>query len=117
MTEITVSLIPLPRKTRTFLGVFESDKLALSSPQSLRKIGLRPSILEYMDRWTIDCLQKYVGTEVFPGIEPHPMLLIEVDGNEHEVQEQSKLWRSGWRILLWHTVLQLPKRKQKNYGM
>lgn len=91
VTEITVSLIPLPRKTRTFLGVFESDKLALSSPQSLRKIGLRPSILEYMDRWTIDCLQKYVGTEVFPGIEPHPMLLIEVDGNEHEVQEQSKL--------------------------
>ena len=44
-----------------------------------------------MDRWTIDCLQKYVGTEVFPGIEPHPMLLIEVDGNEHEVQDQSKL--------------------------
>jgi glycolate oxidase len=91
VTEITVRLIDLPKTTRTFLGVFESDALALSSPHALRKLGLRPSILEYMDRWTIDCLQKYVGTEVFPGIEPHPMLLIEVDGNEHEVQDQSKL--------------------------
>jgi glycolate oxidase len=91
VTEITVRLIDLPKTTRTFLGVFESDELALSSPHALRKLGLRPSILEYMDRWTIDCLQKYVGTEVFPGIEPHPMLLIEVDGNEHEVQDQSKL--------------------------
>ena len=91
VTEITVRLVDLPKTTRTFLGVFESDELALSSPHALRKLGLSPSILEYMDRWTIDCLQKYVGTEVFPGIEPHPMLLIEVDGNEHEVQEQSKL--------------------------
>ena len=91
VTEITVRLINLPKTTRTFLGVFESDELALSSPHALRKLGLRPSILEYMDRWTIDCLQKYVGTEVFPGIEPHPMLLIEVDGNEQEVQDQSKL--------------------------
>ena len=91
VTEITVRLIDLPKTTRTFLGVFESDELALSSPRALRKLGLRPSILEYMDRWTIDCLQKYLGTEVFLGIEPHPMLLIELDGNEHEVQEQSKL--------------------------
>ncbi|MEK9773740.1 MAG: FAD-binding protein, partial [Opitutae bacterium] len=91
VTEITVRLIDLPKTTRSFLGVFESDELALSSPQALRKLGLRPSILEYMDRWTIYCLQKYVGTEVFPGIQPHPMLLIEVDGNEREVEEQSKL--------------------------
>jgi glycolate oxidase len=94
VTEIAVRLIDLPKTTRTFLGVFESDELALSSPHALRTLGLRPSILEYMDRWTIDCLQKYVGTEVFSGIEPHPMLLIEVDGNEHEVQEQSKLLES-----------------------
>ena len=91
VTEITVRLIDLPKTTRPFLGVFESDELALSSPHALRRLGLRPSILEYMDRWTIDCLQKYVGTEVFSGIEPHPMLLIEVDGNECEVQDQSKL--------------------------
>ena len=95
VTEITVRLIDLPKTTRTFLGVFESDELALSSPHALRKLGLRPSILEYMDRWTIDCLQKYVGTEVFPGIEPHPMLLIEVDGNESEVQEQS-MFLENW---------------------
>tara|TARA_B100002019_G_scaffold126109_1_gene108586 strand:- start:6004 stop:7467 length:1464 start_codon:yes stop_codon:yes gene_type:complete len=91
VTDITLRLINQPKTSRTFLGVFQSDELALSSPTALRKLGLRPSILEYMDRWTIDCLQKYVGKEVFPGIEPHPMLLIEVDGDEREVNQHSNL--------------------------
>ena len=91
VTDIALRLINQPKTSRTFLGVFQSDELALSSPTALRKLGLRPSILEYMDRWTIDCLQKYVGKEVFPGIEPHPMLLIEVDGDEREVNQQSNL--------------------------
>jgi glycolate oxidase len=88
-------LIDLPRGTKTFLGVFASDEIALSSPGELRKVGLRPSILEYLDQWTIDCLQKYVGTEVFPGIDPKPMLLIEVDGSPPEVEEQSKILTEG----------------------
>jgi len=91
VTRATLRLIDLPRGTKTFLGVFASDEVALSSPGELRKVGLRPSILEYLDQWTIDCLQKYVGTEVFPGIDPKPMLLIEVDGSPHEVEEQSKI--------------------------
>ena len=89
VTQATLRLIDLPMFTRTFLGVFESDEVALSSPNDLRKLGLRPSILEYLDQWTIDCLQKYVGTEVFPGIDPKPMLLIELDGSEREVEEHS----------------------------
>ncbi|MEK9773081.1 MAG: FAD-linked oxidase C-terminal domain-containing protein [Opitutae bacterium] len=94
VTEVTVRLIDLPKTTRTFLGAFESDETALSSPQALRKLGLRPSILEYMDRWTIDCLQKYLGSEVFPSIGPQPMLLMELDGNEREVEEQSEALES-----------------------
>jgi len=89
VTQATLRLIDLPKHTATFLGVFESDEAALSSPNALRKLGLRPSILEYLDQWTIDSLQKYVGTEVFPGIDPKPMLLIELDGSEREVAEQS----------------------------
>ena len=89
VTQATLRLIDLPMFTRTFLGVFESDEVALSSPNELRKLGLRPSILEYLDQWTIDCLQKYVGTEVFPGVDPKPMLLIELDGSEREVEEHS----------------------------
>ncbi|MDB3958081.1 FAD-binding protein [Opitutales bacterium] len=95
VTEATLRLVDLPLSTRTFLGVFENDEVALSSPGKLRKLGLRPSILEYLDRWTIDCLQKYVGTDVFPGITPHPMLLIELDGSESQVDEQTKELE-GW---------------------
>ena len=90
VTEATLRLVDLPPSTRTFLGVFESDEVALSSPGELRKLALRPSILEYLDRWTIDCLQKYVGRDVFPGIAPHPMLLIELDGSESQLDEQTK---------------------------
>jgi glycolate oxidase len=89
VTRATLRLIDLPKHAATFLGVFEFDEVALSSPGELRKLGLRPSILEYLDQWTIDCLQKYVGTEVFPGIDPKPMLLIELDGSAREVAEQS----------------------------
>jgi len=95
VTQATLRLIDLPKHTATFLGVFESDEVALSSPNELRKLGLRPSILEYLDQWTIECLQKYVGTEVFPGIDPKPMLLIELDGSEREVAEQASVL-TGW---------------------
>ena len=54
-------------------------------------MGVRPSILEYMDQWTIDCLQKYVGEEVFSGVEPKPMLLIELDGTKESLEPEAKL--------------------------
>ena len=44
-----------------------------------------------MDQWTIDCLQKYVGEEVFTGMKPKPMLLIELDGAKENLKFQSKL--------------------------
>ena len=51
--------------TLNFLAAFADDQAALAAPLAISKLGVRPSILEYMDQWTIDCLQKYVGEEVF----------------------------------------------------
>ena len=53
--------------------------MALSAPVALMKMGLRPSIIEFLDRWTVDCLQKYTGKEIFPGLGANPVLLIELD--------------------------------------
>ena len=90
ITEITVRLIERPTKRKTFLGVFANDESALSAPLDLSRLGLRPSILEYMDEWTINCLQEYTGIEVFQGVGANPTLLIELDGNDSEVAYQAE---------------------------
>ena len=61
----------------------------------LSRLGIQPSILEYMDQWTIDCLQKYVGTEVFAGIEPSPTLLIELMVNLKFLIAKDTFWILG----------------------
>ena len=90
ITEITLRLIERPTKRKTFLGVFANDESALSAPLDLSRLGLRPSILEYMDEWTINCLQEYTGIEVFQGVGANPTLLIELDGNDSEVAYQAE---------------------------
>ena len=91
VTEITLRLILAVPDRVTFLAAFADDQSALSAPLALTQLGIRPSILEYMDQWTIDCLQKYVGEEVFTGMKPKPMLLIELDGAKENLKFQSKL--------------------------
>lgn len=89
VTEITLRLVEKPLCRTTFLGAFASDQLALSASLALSELRIRPSILEYMDKWTINCLQDYTGVQVFEGLEANPMLLIELDGSETEVNRQS----------------------------
>ena len=95
VTEITLRLILAPESRVTFLAAFENDIQALGASLELTKMGIRPSILEYMDSWTIDCLQKYVGKEVFKGERPTPMLLIELDGNQDLLSRQKEII-SAW---------------------
>ena len=89
VTEITLRLVEKPLCRTTFLGAFASDQLALSASLALSELRIRPSILEYMDKWTINCLQDYTGVQVFEGLAANPMLLIELDGSETEVNRQS----------------------------
>ena len=91
VTEITLRLILDVPERLTFLAAFTDDQAALAAPLAISKLGVRPSILEYMDQWTIDCLQKYVGEEVFTGVQPRPMLLIELDGTKESLEPESLL--------------------------
>lgn len=89
VTEATLRVVRKPEVRMTFLAAFPDDAHALSAPLSLSRLGIKPSILEYMDKWTINCLQEYVGKEVFKGLEPRPVLLIELDGSVSEISEQA----------------------------
>ena len=73
------------------MGAFIDNESALAAPHELSKLNLQPSILEYMDKWTINCLQDYLDAEVFEGVSPSPMLLIELDGLGDEVDRASTI--------------------------
>jgi len=76
VTEAVLRLIPQPSTRRTFIAACPSEESALSAPVALMKLGVRPSIIEFLDQWTVDCLQKYTGKEIFPGLDANPVLLI-----------------------------------------
>jgi glycolate oxidase len=65
--------------------------MALTAPISLMKMGLQPSIIEFLDQWTVDCLQKYTGREIFPGLGANPVLLIELDGVGASLEADSEI--------------------------
>ena len=61
-------------------------------------IGLRPSIVEFLDQWTVDCLQKYTGKEIFPGLGANPVLLIELDGPGASLESESEILKEWLRV-------------------
>jgi len=91
VTEATLRLIPHPLQRRTFLAAFASEEIALSAPLNLTKIGVRPSIIEFLDQWTVDCVQKYTGKEVFSGLESHPVLLVELDSPDPLIEKETEI--------------------------
>jgi glycolate oxidase len=91
VTEAILRLIPQPLKRRTFIAACPSEEIALSAPVTLIKMGVRPSIIEFLDQWTVDCLQKYTGKEIFPGLGANPVLLIELDSPGASLDTESKI--------------------------
>jgi glycolate oxidase len=89
VTKATLRLIGKPASQKTFLAAFRSDKEALRAPIELSRIGIRPSILEFLDQWTVKCVQSFTGKEVFSGLDPHPVLLIELDGDPSLIEKES----------------------------
>ena len=91
VTEAVLRLVPHPSERKTFIAAFPNEEMALSAPVALMKMGLRPSIIEFLDRWTVDCLQKYTGKEIFPGLGANPVLLIELDSPGAALESESEI--------------------------
>jgi len=91
VSEAVLRLIGKPDSRKTFLAAFETDRKALRAPIELSRLGIRPSILEFLDQWTVNSVQSFTGKEVFPGISPHPVLLVELDGDPDLIEKESVL--------------------------
>jgi glycolate oxidase len=80
ITEITLSLLPVPRKRAVLLASFEGVGAAIAAvPRIIREARIVPTSVEYMDRASILASCDYLN-ESLPYEEAGAMLLIEVEG-------------------------------------
>lgn len=85
ITEITLKLIPLPKKRLLMAIPFTSEKNATKAVNVILKMGLIPSALEFMEREALRRSSEFLKEtsnyiEIPERIEAH--LLVEVDGND-----------------------------------
>lgn len=91
VTSATLRVIDLPQKRWAGLFAFKSEAAALKAVVGLLKAGLQPSILEFLDRQSVKCAEKYTGRIIVDGHPGASILLIELDGTKAEVKSQRKL--------------------------
>jgi glycolate oxidase len=88
ITSAALKLIPKPEKRWTGMFAFKSEAAALKAVVALFEAGLNPSILEFLDRQSVTCAERYTGKSIFEGYSRSSILLIEVDGRPSEVRDQ-----------------------------
>ena len=90
VTEVVLGLVQQPAYNRTFLAAFQDEATALEAPFALSALGLQPSVLEFLDQWTVSCVEAFTGKTVMDGVSGLPVLLIELDGHPAEVEENAE---------------------------
>lgn len=87
ITRIILRLIPQPAARQTILAGFADLPQATTTVGRLLKARLAPSALEFLDRASLDCVRHWLPYELPDAIQA--LLLIEVDGHPHDVQERA----------------------------
>lgn len=90
VTSATLKLVPKPQKRWTCMFAFKSEKAALKTVATLFDEGHNPSILEFLDRQSVTCAERFTGKPVFAECPRSALLLIEVDGSPSDVRAQRK---------------------------
>ena len=88
VTELTVLISPLPERVQTMLAVFSTISQALRCVSAIIAAKVVPSTLELLDKVSIEIVESFVHAGYPAGAEA--VLLIEVDGSPHAVEEQTQ---------------------------
>lgn len=97
ITEITVKLLPLPKKTATLLVPFSSLEEGIKAVPEVLKGRIIPNAIEFMEREIIEAAEEYLG-KPFPDKSAPAYLLLRFDGNSKE--ELEKIYDVAARICL-----------------
>ncbi|MFW9901446.1 MAG: FAD-binding oxidoreductase, partial [Candidatus Thorarchaeota archaeon] len=88
ITKIGLRIRPLPKTRKLGLFIFEDIENLTNAVLELRRSGIVPNLLEFMDKIVLKAVTEYLGGEFFD-FPPGYVLLAEVDGNsEIEVNEE-----------------------------
>jgi len=87
-TAITVRLIPKPASQKTMAAFFPEVATAVQVVARIIRAKIVPAILEFMDRRCLECVREEITMDI--PTDAGAMLLIEVDGNERLVEEESE---------------------------
>ncbi len=100
LSEITLRLIPKPPASATILACFASRKAAAGTVSKIMSLtdGTLPATLDLMDKVILDLLGDGTRLKLPAGLES--LLMIEVDGPESAILEQSEqleklCWKTG----------------------
>lgn len=85
--DLTLRLVPKPEQVMTLLGLFASMADAASTVEHMTAARVVPRCIEFLDGMTLDVMRE-AGNAVDP--RARALLLIEVDGTEHECETQAE---------------------------
>jgi glycolate oxidase len=86
VTKMALKLLDKPKYEKTVLATFDQMENAAEVVAAITAAGVIPSVLEFIDGDTLECVLDYVKLE---GIEKsEAVLLIEVDGNDQAEVDQ-----------------------------
>lgn len=82
ITKIALKLLPQVNYEETILASFEQMEDSAQVVSDITSSGITPSVLEFIDQDTLDCVLDYIQTELV--LKGGPILLIETNGQEKE---------------------------------
>lgn len=86
IAEADLKLIPKPEANALVTGYFDSIAEAVSAVNSILKSGIFPSTIDFMDRNSINCVEKFYPSGL--NTEKECMLLIEAEGFSSSLEDQ-----------------------------
>jgi len=90
MTEVTLSLLPIPEHRESALAIFNSLDGAAKAVSAIIAAGVTPSTMEFMDNATINAIQNFKDCGLPRDAEA--VLLIETDGERNSaIAEMAKV--------------------------
>ncbi len=90
ITEAVLRLIPKPETRWTYLANFKNETAALVAIRELLAQRITPSILEFLDRESVEGAERATGKTIFAGQAGRPVVLLELDGHPARVAEERR---------------------------
>ncbi len=88
ITKAVLRLLPLPKYSVDLLAAFPDPETAIAFvPQIIKKAGIIPASIEFMDQRSLHLVEKYLNNPV-PASDAGAALIIQLEENDHEVLEK-----------------------------